>query len=60
MASVNVKELIAQVNAAAQQGAAGVDDGERKQLLAAVDKLRASYETPFETTIRVVFSVCEL
>ncbi|KAL7952231.1 sterigmatocystin 8-O-methyltransferase precursor [Trichoderma compactum] len=56
MTNVNVKELIAQVNAAAQQGASGVDDSERKQLLAAVDKLRASYETPFETTIRVVFS----
>lgn len=55
--AMSLAELVKSVNAAAASGPSDVNEEERKQLLQACDRLRSSFENPFETTLRIVFSV---
>ena len=55
--AMSLAELVKSVNAAAASGPSDVTEEERMQLLQACDRLRSSLETPFETTLRIIFSV---
>jgi len=53
-------ELAKSISAAATNGPSNVPEEERKQLLQACSKLQSALETPFEFTLRVIFSVLNL
>ncbi|RFU78912.1 sterigmatocystin 8-o-methyltransferase precursor [Trichoderma arundinaceum] len=53
---MSTKELLTKLREAIEQGPSKISDDERKDLLAACEQLRTSYETPFETTLRIMFS----
>lgn len=57
MASINLSELSNNIDAAAAAGLAHTDEETRKQLLLACERLRNSLESPFEFTLRALFSV---
>ena len=59
MSTPNVVELAKSINVIAGNGTADVSEVDRQQLLQACSKLQSAFESPFEFTLRVIFSVLE-
>ncbi|KAH8744648.1 S-adenosyl-L-methionine-dependent methyltransferase [Hyaloscypha finlandica] len=56
MSTPSVVELAKSINAIAENGTADVSEVDRQQLLQACSKLQSAFESPFEFTLRVIFS----
>lgn len=60
MSIPNLVELANSINLAALNGTQNVSEEDRKLLLQACAKLQSALESPFEFTLRVIFSVREI